>query len=849
MKRKVLLLLVMGTVMLQPIFAQNRPTPAPGDTTANPNAPGRTGRTAAPRPYNEVIPGRAVTQAGLFKVHKVDERYFFEIHDSLLNRDILVVNRISKAAAGGRAGFSGYAGDQIGDNVIQFEKGPNNKLFLKSISYLEMARDTTPDGMYRSVMNSNLQPIAASFDIRAFNRDAGSTVIDITDYISSDNDILFFDARAKRSLSLGSLQADRSYIGDVKSFPMNVEIRTVKTYTKTPPTPTPGQPQGPGGGAAASPGPATYELNSSIVLLPRVPMQPRYFDPRVGYFSTGFVDFDANPQGVKRISMITRWRLEPKPEDVERYKRGELVEPRKPIVFYIDPATPRKWIPYLIQGVDDWQVAFEKAGFKNAIYAKEAPGNPDWSLEDARHSAIVYKPSDIPNASGPHVHDPRSGEIIETHINWYHNVMLLLRNWYFIQTAAVDPRARKMRFEDSLMGQLIRFVSSHEVGHTLGLRHNFGSSSTVPVEKLRDKKFVEEHGHTPSIMDYARFNYVAQPEDNISDKGLFPRIGDYDIWAIEWGYRWFPEFNSPVAEKAHLNKWIVDRIGKNPRLWFGTETDPNDPRGQNEDLGDNAMLASGYGIKNLKRIVPNILEWTKENNEGYENAQIIYNQVVSQFSRYMGHVAKNIGGISTTPKTVEEAGAVYEFVPKATQKEAMVFLDQQIFKTPEWLIDKKLYAVSQVSGPATISTVQQSVLTRLLSNSTLTKLLEAQAFNGSDAYTATEFVSDLKRSVWSEVATRRPIDIYRRNLQKIYVERLATLLNPPAASVGAAGGNPFAQQTGLSKLNDAISILKGHARSLGSEIRTALPSITDTVTRYHLQDVLDRLNEALDPKN
>ena len=849
MTRKVLCFLLISSLFFfqNNLSAQNRPPAAPAtDSSANPNAPGRTGRTAAPRPYNEVIPSRAVSQAGLFKVHRVDDRYFFEVHDSLLNRDILVVNRISKAAAGGRSGFSGYAGDQIGDNVIQFEKGPNNKLFLKSISYQEMARDTAPDGMFRSVLNSNLQPIAASFDIKAFNRDQNSTVIDVTDYLSSDNDILFFDARVKRSLSLGQMNNDRSYIQEVRSFPTNVEIKTVKTYTKTPAPATPGAPAA--FGAAASSGPATYELNSSIVLLPRIPMQPRYFDPRVGYFATGYVDFDANPQGVKRISMITRWRLEPKEEDIEKYKRGELVEPKKPIVFYIDPATPRKWVPYLIQGVNDWQVAFEKAGFKNAIFAKEAPRNAEWSLEDARHSAIVYKPSDIPNASGPHVHDPRSGEIIETHINWYHNVMQLLRNWYFVQTAAVDPRARMMKFEDSLMGQLIRFVSSHEVGHTLGLRHNYGSSSTVPVEKLRDKKFVEEHGHTPSIMDYARFNYVAQPEDNITTKGLFPRIGDYDIWAIEWGYRWFPQYKSAVEERAHLNKWIVESLGKNPRIWFGTESDPNDPRGQNEDLGDNSMLASSYGIKNLKRIVPNLLEWTKESNEGYDNARTMYGEVVTQFNRYMGHVSKNIGGISTTPRTVEEKGNVIEFITKAKQKEAMAFLDQQLFKTPEWLLDKKLYALTGVGGAASITAPQQSTLNRLISNATISKLLDAQSFNGADAYSPIEFFNDLKRSVWSELAARRPIDIYRRNLQKIYVERLTTLLNPPATTVVAASGNPFAQQTALSKTNDALSVVKGHARSLSSEIRAALPAITDQATRYHLQDVLDRLTEALEVK-
>jgi hypothetical protein len=328
----------------------------------------------------------------------------------------------------------------------------------------------------------------------------------------------------------------------VRSYPINIEITAVKTYSRSATPPTAGGGGG-GGGAATQGGNMTVEINSSLVLLPKTPMQPRYFDPRVGFFAMGYTDYDLNPQGVKSISMVKRWRLEPKEEDMEKYKRGELVEPKKPIIFYIDPATPAKWVPYLIQGVNDWQVAFEKAGFKNAIIAKRAPTKQEdssWSLDDARNSAIVYKPSSVPNASGPSISDPRSGEIMESHINWYHNVMELLRDWYFIQCSPLDPEARKMVFNDELMGQLIRFVSSHEVGHTIGLRHNHGSSSTVPVENLRNKSWVEANGHTPSIMDYARFNYVAQPEDKISQVGLFPRIGDYDKWAFAWVYKLFP---------------------------------------------------------------------------------------------------------------------------------------------------------------------------------------------------------------------------------------------------------------------------------------------------------------------
>ncbi|RYF81777.1 MAG: DUF5117 domain-containing protein, partial [Chitinophagaceae bacterium] len=551
MNRRIAVAMATGILLSSAVgFAQNNPptTPSNGGGANTGGFPGMNrAANTGPKPYSEVITAKAKTDKGLFKTHRVDDKFYFEIPDSLLGREILVVNRISKAPAGPRAGFTGYAGDQIGENVITFEKGPGNKIFLRSSSFSEAGRDSS--GMYQSVRNSNLSPIAAAFNIAAFANDSitltKGSVIEMTDYFMGDNDILFFEAPVKRSLGLSAYQRDNSYINDVKSFPTNIEIKTVKTYMRTPtPSGFGGAPAITMGGPAAG-SPSTFELNSSMILLPKTPMKARYFDPRVGFFATGYTDFDANPQGIERVRMVTRWKLEPKPEDVEKYKRGELVEPAKPIVYYIDPATPKKWVPYLIQGVNDWQKAFEKAGFKNAIMAKVAPTNdPEWSLEDARHSAIVYKPSDVANASGPHVHDPRSGEIMESHINWYHNVMSLVRDWYFIQTAAVDSRARQLNFPDSLMGELIRFVSSHEVGHTLGLRHNYGSSSTVPVESLRNKAFVEANGHTPSIMDYARFNYVAQPEDNISDKGLFPRIGDYDMWAIEWGYKWMPEYKT-----------------------------------------------------------------------------------------------------------------------------------------------------------------------------------------------------------------------------------------------------------------------------------------------------------------
>lgn len=840
MIRRIALALAGGLILLS--------STAEAQTTAATTNRAATGSTTGPRPYSEIITSKARTDRGLFVTHKVEDKYYFEIPDSMMNREILVVNRISKAPAGARAGFLGFAGDQISDNVISFEKGPNNRIFLRTISYQEVGRDSA--GMFQSVRNSNLQPITASFEIKALSRESVSgvrgSVIDVTDYIMGDNDVLFFDARVKRALGLTSYQRENSYINDVRSFPKNVEIRTVKTYMRTPP-PTPGAPTTAASFGPSSGSPTTFELNSSMILLPKVAMKPRLFDPRIGYFATSYTDFDANPQGVEQVRMITRWRLEPKPGDEQRYLRGELVEPAKQIVFYIDPATPRKWIPYLIQGVNDWNVAFEKAGWKNAITAKMAPTNDTtWSIEGAGYSAIVYKPSDIPNASGPHVHDPRSGEILESHINWYHNVMNLVRDWYFIQTAAVDPRARTLRFPDSLMGQLIRFVSSHEVGHTLGLRHNYGSSSTVPVENLRNKAWVEQYGHTPSIMDYARFNYVAQPEDNISEKGLFPRIGDYDIWAIEWGYKWMPQAATAQEEVPMLNKITMERL-KDKRLWFGTETDPDDPRGQNEDLGDNAMLASGYGIKNLQRIVKNLPEWTKEANKDYSGLSSLYNQLVTQYNRYMGHVAKTVGGIYTTPKMVEQAGVVVEFVPEQRQKEAMRFLQEQLFRTPTWIVDNDISSYTGGNKLTTVLNVQNNVLNRLVSNNTLNKLFRFEA-EGSNAYTASEMLTDLRRGIWSELSARQSIDIYRRGLQKAHVESLTRIINPDPGPQISMGGSFASASSANNKTTDAISVAKAQLRSLSTEIRAALPTYKDVASRAHLQDVLDRIAQALDPK-
>lgn len=730
--------------------------------------------------YTEVITDKVKTSKGFLTIHYDDGKYYMEISDSIMGRDVMVVNRIVKAPADRQKRKVGYPGDHINDEVIRFEKGKGDKVFVRQISYYEHSSDTL--GLYKAVKNSNIQPIVATFNLKTKRTEGKNTdyVIDITDYINRDNELFSFDSNSKDTFGVGGEISDASYIDTIKAYPTNIEMRTVKTFTRR-------KSSSPMSGLFAllfgNPAntPLTYELNSSLILLPKEPMKARYFDPRVGYFAVGYTDFDTNPHGIYRKAMITRWRLEPKPEDREKYLRGELVEPAKPIVIYIDPATPKKWVPYLIQGVNDWQVAFEQAGFKNAIIAKEAPVNdPDWSLEDARHSAIVYKPSDIPNASGPHIHDPRSGEIIETHINWYHNVMQLLYDWYTVQAGAIDPGARKPQFDDELMGQLVRFVSSHEVGHTLGLRHNFGSSHTVPVEKLRDKAWVEANGHTPSIMDYARFNYIAQPEDSISRKGIFPRIGMYDKWAIEWGYRWMPEYKTADAERPHLNQWVVEKLNQDKRYTFGTEDDMNDPRNQYEDLGDNAMLASTYGIKNLKRIVPEILNWTREPNRSYKKASNMFGSVLNQFHLYMVHVTTNVAGVYSNHLTVEQTNVkAKEYVPHDIQKEAVAFLNRELFTYPSWLRDTTLESRTGINSEPGIFSIQSSILQKLLDRYTFDKMIDNELQNGKKAYTVDELFNDIDPYIWVNLNKNKATSHDSRLLQKAYVNALVAMLDKP----------------------------------------------------------------------
>ena len=838
-----------GSILLASsvVLAQQPTAPVASTITSSTATAGAAKKeTSGPKPYKEVIPATAQTSRGLFISHKVDEKYFFEIPDTLIGREFMAITRISKAPTG-----AGYGGEIANRQVLRWERGPEKKLFLRVVSYINVGADTLQP-IYQAVRNSNMEPIAAAFDLKAIRKDT-SVVIEVTDFFKSDNQVVSLSPQTKTSYRLTTPAADRSYIQRIRSYPINTEVRVVKTFNAStaPVMPTPGPAPSTQLPAASASGAVTMEINTSMILLPKTPMRKRFFDNRVGFFANGYTVYDDASQRTEKETFAVRWRLEAKSAaDAERQKRGQLIEPKKPIVYYIDPATPLKWRKSLKQGVDDWQVAFEKAGWKNAIIGKEwDEKDTTLSLEDARYSVIRYFASDIENAYGPNIHDPRTGEIIESHIGWYHNVMNLLRKWYMVQGAAVDARARKPKFDDELMGQLVRFVSSHEVGHTLGLRHNFGSSHATPVEKLRDKNYIKQFGHTPSIMDYARFNYVAQPEDGVTD--LFPRIGTYDIWAIEWGYKPVYDTKAPEEDKLVLNKWVKTHES-DPKYWFGTEINPMDPRSQSEDLGDNAMLASEYGIKNLKRILPNLPEWTREEAEDYDKLQEMYSEITGQFRRYMGHVTKNVGGIYETPKTYDQQGNVYEPTLKALQKDAMAFLNKQLFETPTWLLDPKIMPlVRPDQGVDYVRTLQETTLNSLFDVGRLSRLIENSS-RSTESYGLDEFYGDVQSGIWSELAAKKPIDNYRRNLQKAHAEKLITMLiSPPPATrpVGFSGQgfsfNP-GPYTDVQK-SDIMSITRAYLVQLQSDIRTALPSQSDKMSRYHLEDVLVRINRALDP--
>ena len=784
--------------------------------------------TKKEKTYSEVITDKAVTDNGLFDVHKIDDKYYYEINDSLLGRDMLMVTRIVKMAT--ELPLNRH---KMSEQVLKWEKFDNN-ILLKQASYSKFANDSLPISI--AVSNSNFEPIIASFKISVKNKDKNSYVIDVTSLYKSDVKMFGFPQSTRKSYKISSLDSKLSFIESIRSFPLNIETKHIKTYKSS----------------DSRNGQISMVLNNSMVLLPKEPMRRRYFDERVGWFTSSQTDYGIDNQEAETVRYLDRWRLEVKDEDIEKFKSGELVEPKKPIVYYLDPATPKKWRKYLKDGIEDWNVAFEAAGFKNAVIVKYPPTkeeDPDWSPEDVRYSTVRYLASPSLNANGPHVSDPRSGEIIESDINWYHNVMKLLRNWYFVQTAAVNPEARGVEFKNEVMGELIRFVSSHEFGHTIGLPHNMGSSSAYPVDSLRSATFTKKYGTAPSIMDYARFNYVAQPGDEgvalMPSDWDTPNVGVYDIYAVKWGYKPILDVTQE-EEKSILQGWITEKAD-DLKYRFGSAG--IDPSSQTEDLGDNAVKASEYGIANLKRIMPNLIEWTTEDGETYDELEYMYNQVLGQFRRYMGHVANNIGGVYQYYKTADQDGAVYTHVSKEHQKACVNFLNNHLFNTPYWMIEKDILNKIEFAGMTNrIRTVQSSYLNNILDFGKMARMIENEALNGNNAYTLENFMNDVKNGIWSELRNGKKIDVYRRNLQRSYIQRLGYIM---ANEQPRRQGSFWANYT--TPVNVAVSDIRsstlGTLLNLRKELSKSVKKYSDQNTKNHLNYCIGLINNALNPKS
>ncbi|UKK63514.1 zinc-dependent metalloprotease [Prevotella communis] len=764
-------------------------------------------------PYLKTIKEGGSVREGLFTVRHIKNDWYLEIPDSLLGRMMLAVTRFASVPQE----FKMVTGEEVNRSAVYFEQYGDKTIFLRE--YVQSQYAKPENRIAISLKQSTTDPIVWKFDVIGRNPETHAQLINITKWLMGENKVTNFSSSDRTILGIGSVQSDRTFIDTIKTYPINVEIASLRTYGMSS-----------GRVPAAKTGAATLSLNTSLVLLPREPMQPRYADERVGYFNSKITEF-SDDETSNHEAIIMRYRLEPK--DPAAYKAGKLVEPKKQIVFYIDPATPKKWAKYLKLGIEDWQKAFEEAGFKNAIVAKDWPKNDStMSIDDARFSVLRYLPSETENAYGPRIVDPRSGEIIEAHICWYHNVMNLVKKWYMVQCGPLDKRAQKMDFSDELMGQLIRFVSSHEVGHSLGLRHNMIASQATPVEKLRDKAWVEKYGHTASIMDYARFNYVAQPEDKISEKGLFPRINDYDKWAIKWGYQYRPEFKDPAKEKKVLRAETTKVLKGNRRLWWcGDEGKGRDPRSQSEDLGDNQMRANDYGVKNLQRVMAHIEEWTAQPDGQYDDLSFIHRAVRSQYQRYVNHVQKYLFSKYVNNAPGEKP---YDIVPRDLQREAVDWLSRNVMEAPMWLYPKSVVSKLGVDYADEIRNRQQTLIAMLLSPNAISNLMGEQ-FISDKAYPVEEYFDDIFGMVWKPLTDKdEEQNSFRRLLQRSYVDFLGVALN---GGSGADGTN-----TSLATRSDAILYIAQHLDKVENYLQNVSQQ-QSALNALHYKDLLLRVKK------